>query len=143
MTVLYVRLATPFMPVETMAENGIGMLLLRIRHARIQCIEGREEFLDALGVGLGNVTIGAQIVHCCHSLGLVGPSLHEGVDPLCIVPHHCSDVLPEVFLLWSNLELGMQFLGYGISCDPPRLRTAERRVREAGWCPQRTLALER
>jgi hypothetical protein len=52
MTLVATRLAARCTPVETMTEEGIGMLLLRVRHARIECLEGRKEFLDTLCLAL-------------------------------------------------------------------------------------------
>ncbi len=73
------------MPLKTMAEEGIGLLLLRLRHTGIECLEGRQEFLNALGMECGDLAIGLDILDCGHRLRLIGPGLDECVEALGIV----------------------------------------------------------
>ena len=58
-------------PVPVLAEDVIRLVLLCVRHAGIERLEGRDKFLEALSMGLDDGAIGLQIVDRGHGLDLV------------------------------------------------------------------------
>ena len=91
-----------------MAEQGIRILFLVVRHSGIKLLEDRDEILKPIRMGLGDFTIGLEIFNSGHGLSLFAPCLVEGVHCFGIVPHHLGDLIPEVFLGWCDFEPGMK-----------------------------------
>src|SRR5450830_1284133 len=90
-----------------MAEQDISFLLLSVRHAGIESREDRGELLDPIGMGIGDLAIGFEIVDSGSRFGIVCPGLDERLNGFLIVAHHLGDLGPLVFLCLCDLELGM------------------------------------
>src|ERR1035437_6974417 len=95
------------MPCSAMAEHGIGLLLLSVRHAVIESREHRGEFLDSVCMGIGDLAIGFEIVDSGHGFGIFCPRLDERLNGFLIVAHHLGDLGPLIFLCLCDRELGM------------------------------------
>src|SRR5450759_4757964 len=93
-----------------MAEQDISFLLLSVRHAGIESREDRGELLDPIGMGIGDLAIGFEIVDSGSRFGIVCPGLDERLNGFLIVAHHLGDLGPLVFLCLCDLELGMHIL---------------------------------
>src|SRR5882724_10645269 len=70
-----------------MCEDGIRGLLLLVRHAGVERLEGRSELPGALGLGLGERLERAQIVDRRHAGGFVLPFLGERHDGRGVLAH--------------------------------------------------------
>src|SRR5450759_443212 len=90
-----------------MAEQDISFLLLSLRHAGIESREDRGELLEPIGMGIGDLAIGFEIVDSGPRVGICCSGLDERLNGFLIVAHHLDDLGPLVFLCLCDLELGM------------------------------------
>src|SRR5450759_4573163 len=90
-----------------MAEQDISFLLLSLRHAGIESREDRGELLDPIGMGIGDLAIGFEIVDSGPRVGICCSGLDERLNGFLIVAHHLGDLAPLVFLCLCDRELGM------------------------------------
>jgi hypothetical protein len=89
-------------------ENQIGIFLLNVGHAVVQCLKRGREFSDAIRMGIGDLAIGLEIVDSAHTVGVTGPRLPERVHRARIVAHDLRNLLPKFFLRRGDLKPRMK-----------------------------------
>src|ERR1019366_4785045 len=120
---------------RAMREYIIGHLFLVVRHRCIQRRKGRRELLDTIRMGLGDITIGIQVIDSCRTVDDRFTLVDCFIKFDCVVMHRLDDISPLSFLDLSDFELRVQILdtpldshiAFGIDVRSVRSRCSARR----------------
>ncbi|MCC8403362.1 hypothetical protein LJ655_15935 [Paraburkholderia sp. MMS20-SJTN17] len=74
------------------------------RYEQTEGLEHRRQFSDALGMRVGGLTVGLEIIHGAHVVHLTHASFSRRVHRILIVAHDLRDLLPERFLRLDDLK---------------------------------------
>ena len=95
-------------------KQSIGSLLLFIRHAAVERLVGRDEPLELVQAGFGNLTLEFHLLDTVHGLHGISAVLGKCVHVFRIIAHHQGKVAPQWFLLRGDLQRDLEFRDAGL-----------------------------